>query len=159
MCEFWFATLYMVILKYMTSFDSPSLVWMRKYKFSIKHISKGRSKQCCHRKKKLERVGIFADSEKGNKRKLTLVTWDSNISSRPWDAPQINLSLTQGANHNYKASLCPIHLWPQGQSQQYTRGKVIPLDSLEMDVLFLSNMLGLGGLDRLCERGLNVDWT
>lgn len=58
----------------------------------------------------------------------------------PQGAPQINPLLTLGANHNFKASLCPIPPWPWGQTQRQPRGRVSPLDSLEMDAVFLSDM-------------------
>lgn len=59
----------------------------------------------------------------------------------PQGALQINPSLTRGANHNFKASLCPISPWPWGQTQRQPLRMVSPLDSLEMDAVFLSDML------------------
>lgn len=53
--------------------------------------------------------------ERGNKGEQAIhsgvVYWAS-----PQGALQINLSLTPGANHNFKTSLRPISLWPSGLS-------------------------------------------
>lgn len=69
---------------------------------------------------------------------------DTHLGAVYWAGPQgalqINPSLTRGANHNFKASLCPISPWPWGQSQRQPLRKVSPLDSLEMDAVFLSDM-------------------
>lgn len=70
---------------------------------------------------------------------------DTHLGVVYWAGPQgalrINPSLTPGANHNFKASLWPISPWPWGQTQRQPLGKVSPLDSLEMNAVFLSDML------------------
>lgn len=67
---------------------------------------------------------------------------DTHLGEVYWAAPQgtlqITPSLTLEANHNFKASLCPISTWPWGQRQPHR--KVFPLDALEMAALFLSDM-------------------
>lgn len=69
---------------------------------------------------------------------------DTHLGAVYWTGPQgalwINPCLTPGANHNFKASLCPISLWPQGQAWRQPLRMVSPLDSLEMDGVFLSDM-------------------
>ena len=96
--------------------------------------------QCCKREMKLERLHLCEQWKRGNEGEqdthLGVVYW-----AGPQGALQINPFLTRGANHNFKASPCPISPWPWGQSLRQPLRKVSPLDSLEMDAVFLSDVL------------------
>lgn len=100
------------------------------------------------------RADEYGERKEEDEIRVIVLTWtaergnegerDSHLGVVYWAGPQgalqINLSLTRGANHNFKASLRPISPWPWGQTHRQPLRMASPLDSLEMDVVFLSDM-------------------
>lgn len=110
----------------------------------LKHTRPGSSKSSAAEKwNEMKWVMVLMRTVKRGNEGEQDAHWGVVYWAGPQGALRINPSLTQEANHNFKASLCPILAWPWGHSQRQPLGKVSPVDALQMDAVFLSDMLNV----------------
>lgn len=127
---------------FVTTTDAEMTVnhWRSVCQILLKHQVQEAQSAALQERDETEVIVLERTAKRGNEGEQ-----DTHLGVVYWAGPQgaleINHSLTPGANHNFKASLFLILPWPWGQIQRQPLRKVSPLDSLEMDAVFLSDML------------------